>query len=33
VNHPLHEQITVYLEQAQNKEPLKGPKATFSAQD
>ena len=33
VNHPLHEQITVYLEQAQNKEPLKGPKASFSVQE
>jgi tetratricopeptide (TPR) repeat protein len=29
VNHPLHEQIDVYLQQAQNKEPLKGPKARF----
>jgi len=30
VNHPLHEQIDVYLQQAQNKEPLKGPKASFN---
>lgn len=29
-NHPLHEQIDIYLQQAQNKEPLKGPKASFS---
>ena len=29
VNHPLHEQIDVYLQQAQNREPLKGPKASF----
>jgi tetratricopeptide (TPR) repeat protein len=28
-NHPLHEQIDVYLRQAQNREPLKGPKANF----
>ena len=30
VNHPLHEQIDVYLQQAQNREPLKGPKASFN---
>jgi tetratricopeptide (TPR) repeat protein len=32
VNHPLHEQIDVYLQQAQNHEPLKGPKASFSVE-
>ncbi|TGN39005.1 hypothetical protein E5Q11_13965 [Marinobacter confluentis] len=31
-NHPLHEQIDVYLQQAQNREPLKGPKASFSVE-
>ena len=31
-NHPLHEQIDVYLLQAQNREPLKGPRASFSAE-
>ena len=31
--HPLHEQITVYLEQAQNREPLKGPRASFSVRE
>jgi tetratricopeptide (TPR) repeat protein len=31
-NHPLHEQIDVYLQQAQNREPLKGPRASFSAE-
>ncbi|MBU2953129.1 hypothetical protein [Marinobacter sp. F3R08] len=32
-SHPQHDQMTTYLEQARNKEPLKGPKATFSVQD
>jgi len=32
VNHPLHEQIDVYLEQARNREPLKGPKASFNVE-
>ncbi|MDI9244016.1 hypothetical protein [Marinobacter sp. CHS3-4] len=32
VNHPLHEQIDVYLQQAQNREPLKGPKASFNVE-
>ncbi|RBW49151.1 hypothetical protein [Marinobacter sp. F3R11] len=32
-NHPLHEQISVFLEQAGKREPLKGPKATFVAPD
>lgn len=30
VNHPLHEQVATYLEQANKREPLKGPKATFA---
>lgn len=29
-NHPLHGQIEVYLQQAKNREPLKGPKASFN---
>lgn len=33
VHHPLHEQMAVYLTQAENREPLKGPKASFSAQE
>ncbi len=28
-DHPAHKQIDVWLEQAQNREPLKGPKASF----
>src|SRR5690554_5579308 len=31
LTHPLHEQIAAYLEQAEKRQPLKGPKATFSA--
>jgi tetratricopeptide (TPR) repeat protein len=30
---PLHEQIDSYLEQAKNREPLKGPRASFTAPD
>ncbi|AOY89650.1 hypothetical protein BKP64_16540 [Marinobacter salinus] len=33
VNHPLHEQIATYLEQAEKREPLKGPKANFAVED
>lgn len=33
VNHPLHEQVPVFLEQAQKRELIKGPKATFSVPD
>eukprot|EP00163_Fabomonas_tropica_P017820 TRINITY_DN3158_c0_g5_i1.p1 TRINITY_DN3158_c0_g5~~TRINITY_DN3158_c0_g5_i1.p1 ORF type:complete len:206 (+),score=22.88 TRINITY_DN3158_c0_g5_i1:54-620(+) len=33
VNHPLHEQIATYLEQASKKESLKGPKASFAMPD
>ncbi|KEF30925.1 hypothetical protein D777_02867 [Marinobacter nitratireducens] len=33
LTHPLHEQIGTYLEQAANKEPLKGPKASFALPD
>lgn len=29
VNHPIHEQIDAYLQQAENREPLKGPRASF----
>lgn len=32
-NHPLHEQIPVFLEQAQKRELLKGPKASFATPD
>ncbi|HKK56471.1 hypothetical protein [Marinobacter sp.] len=31
-NHPLHEQIDVYLQQARNREPLKGPRASFNVE-
>ena len=33
VNHPLHEQVAEYLQQAARKEPLKGPKASFAVGD
>ncbi|WP_100637920.1 B-box zinc finger protein [Marinobacter salexigens] len=33
VNHPLHEQVPVFLEQAEKKELLKGPKASFAVPD
>ncbi|MBW7471470.1 hypothetical protein QQF73_01345 [Marinobacter sp. M216] len=33
LNHPLHEQMATYLEQAAKREPLKGPKATFAVND
>lgn len=33
VNHPLHEQMATYLAQAENREPLKGPKANFAVHD
>lgn len=33
VNHPLHEQIGIYLAQAEKKEPLKGPKASFVVEE
>jgi len=29
-NHPLHKQIDTYLEQAEKREPLKGPRASFA---
>lgn len=32
LNHPLHEQIDVYLQQVENREPVKGPKASFSVE-
>lgn len=32
-NDPLHKQIGTYLEQAEKREPLKGPKASFAVQD
>lgn len=32
-NHPLHSQIATYLSQAENREPLKGPKASFVVQE
>ncbi|NWN90164.1 DUF4013 domain-containing protein [Marinobacter adhaerens] len=32
-DHPLHEQVPVFLEQAQKRELIKGPKATFSVPD
>ncbi|EMP55031.1 hypothetical protein MSNKSG1_13197 [Marinobacter santoriniensis NKSG1] len=31
--HPLHEQVDTYLEQARQKQPLKGPKATFAVSE
>jgi len=31
--HPLHEQVAVFLEQAAKREPLKGPRASFSVPD
>jgi len=33
VNHPAHEHIDVWLEQAANQQPLKGPKASFQVSD
>jgi tetratricopeptide (TPR) repeat protein len=33
LNHPLHEQVDVYLQQVENREPLKGPKASFAVQE
>lgn len=33
VNHPLHGQIGDYLAQAERREPLKGPKASFTVED
>ncbi|PXX93836.1 hypothetical protein DIT71_00375 [Marinobacter vulgaris] len=33
LKHPLHEQIDVYLQQVQNREPVKGPRASFSTQE
>lgn len=33
VNHPAHEHIDVWLEQAANQQPLKGPKASFQISD
>ncbi|WP_417529927.1 hypothetical protein [Marinobacter lipolyticus] len=32
-NHPLHEQIATYLKQAENREPLKGPRASFLVEE
>ncbi len=32
-NHPLHEQIPTYLAQAEQQQPLKGPKASFALAD
>ncbi|CAN0593425.1 unnamed protein product [Ectocarpus sp. 12 AP-2014] len=32
-NHPLHSQIATYLSQAENREPLKGPKASFVVEE
>jgi len=33
LNHPLHEQIDYYLQQVENREPVKGPKASFSVSE
>ena len=33
LNHPLHQQVDVYLQQVENREPLKGPKASFAVQE
>ena len=33
LTHPLHEQVDTYLEQAREKQPLRGPKASFGMDD
>ncbi|MBP55632.1 MAG: hypothetical protein CMG88_13880, partial [Marinobacter sp.] len=33
LNHPLHQQVDVYLQQVEKREPLKGPKASFALQE
>ena len=33
LTHPLHEQVDTYLEQAREKQPLRGPKASFGIDD